>query len=83
MPKRKVGAKGKVTIPKEMRDALGLKSGAKITFEMRNQEIVIKKLQFSGSYTEYFITTSSPKLKKPINIKDLLNQEIEERNISY
>ena len=63
-----------------MRDALGLKPGMEITLEMRGQEIVIKKRQFRGSYTEYFITTSSPKLKKRINIKELLNQEVEERN---
>ena len=63
MPKRNVGPKGQVVIPKQMRDALGLKPGVEITLEMRDQEIVIKKPQVRGSYTEYFITTSSPKLK--------------------
>ena len=80
MPKRNVGPKGQVVIPKQMRDALGLKPGVEITLEMRDQEIIIKKPQVRGSYTEYFITTSSPKLKKRINIKELLNQEVEERN---
>ena len=80
MPKRNVGPKGQVVIPKQMRDALGLKPGVEITLELRNQEIIIKKPQVRGNYTEYFITTSSPKLKKLINIKDLLNQEVEERN---
>ncbi len=80
MPKRNVGPKGQVVIPKQMRDALGLKPGVEITLEMRDQEIIIKKPQVRGNYTEYFITTSSPKLKKRINIKELLNQEVEERN---
>jgi len=80
MPTKNVGPKGQVVIPKRMRDALGLKSGVEVTLELRDQEIVIKKPQVSGSYTEYFITTSSPKLKKRINIKELLNQEVEERN---
>jgi AbrB family looped-hinge helix DNA binding protein len=80
MPTRNVGPKGQVVIPKRMRDALGLKPGVEITLEMRDQEIIIKKPQVRGSYTEYFITTSSPKLKKRINIKELLNQEVEERN---
>ena len=80
MPTRNVGPKGQVVIPKRMRDALGLKPGVEITLEMRDQEIIIKKPQVRGSYTEYFITTSSPKLKKQINIKELLNQEVEERN---
>jgi len=80
MPTRNVGSKGQVVIPKQMRDALGLKPGVGIILELRDQEIIIKKPQVSGSYTEYFITTSSPKLKKQINIKELLNQEVEERN---
>ncbi len=80
MPTRNVGPKGQVVIPKRMRDALGLKPGVEITLEMRDQEIIIKKPQVRGNYTEYFITTSSPKLKKRINIKELLNQEVEERN---
>ena len=80
MPTKNVGPKGQVVIPKRMRDALGLKPGVEVTLELRDQEIVIKKPQVRGSYTEYFITTSSPKLKKRINIKELLNQEVEERN---
>jgi bifunctional DNA-binding transcriptional regulator/antitoxin component of YhaV-PrlF toxin-antitoxin module len=63
-----------------MRDALGLKPGVEVTLEMRDQEIVIKKPQVRGSYTEYFITTSSPKLKKRINIKGLIAQEAEDRH---
>ena len=80
MPTKNIGPKGQVVIPKRMREALGLKPGVEVTLELRNQEIVIKKPQVSGSYTEYFITTSCPKLKKRINIKELLNQEVEERN---
>jgi AbrB family looped-hinge helix DNA binding protein len=80
MPTKNVGPKGQVVIPKRMRDALGLKPGVEVTLELRDKEIIIKKPQIKGSYTEYFITTSSPKLKKKINIKELLNQEVEERN---
>ena len=80
MPKRNVGSKGQLVIPKQMRDALGLKPGAEVTLEMRDQEIVIKKPKVKGSYTEYFITTASPKLKKKVNIKDIINREVEERN---
>jgi AbrB family looped-hinge helix DNA binding protein len=80
MPTKNVGPKGQILIPKRMREALGLKPGVEVTLELRDQEIIIKKPQVKGSYTEYFITTSSPKLKKKINIKELLNQEVEERN---
>jgi hypothetical protein len=39
-----------------------------------------KKNQVNGSYAEYFITTTSPKLKKRVNIKELLEEEIRERH---
>ena len=80
VPTRNIGPKGQIVIPKRMRDALGLKPGVEVTLEMRDQEIVIKKPQVRGSYTEYFITTSSPKLKKRINIKGLIAQEAEDRH---
>ena len=38
-----------------------------------------EKNQVNGSYTEYFTTTSSPKLKKRINIKDLMAEEVKEK----
>jgi AbrB family looped-hinge helix DNA binding protein len=80
MPKRNVGPKGQVVIPKRMRDTLGLNPGVEVILEMRDQEIIIKKPQVRGSYTEYYITTSSPKLTKPMNIKQLMTQEAEERH---
>ena len=79
MPKRNIGPKGQVVIPKQMRDALGLKPGVEITLELRDEEIVIRKPQVNGSYAEYFVTTSAPKLKKLVNIKELLEEEVEER----
>jgi len=83
MSKKTVGPKGQVVIPKRMRDSLGLKPGVEVILEMRDQQIVIKKPRINGSYTEYFITTSSPKLKKPINIKQLITQEAEERHVLH
>jgi hypothetical protein len=38
------------------------------------------KSPMKDSYAEYFSTTASPKLKKRINIKDLIAEEVEERN---
>lgn len=80
MPTKNVGSKGQVVIPKRMREALGLKPGVEVTLELRDHEIVIKKPQVSGNYTEYFITTSHPKLNKRVNIKELIADEVEERN---
>jgi len=79
IPTKNVGTKGQVVIPKRMREALGLKPGVEVTLELRDEEIVIKKSQVKGNYTHYFATTSSPKLKKKVNIKDLIAEEVEER----
>jgi AbrB family looped-hinge helix DNA binding protein len=79
MPAKNVGPKGQVVIPKRMREALGLKPGVEVTLELRDQEIVIRKPQVIGSYADYFASTSCPKLKKKVNIKDLITQEVEEK----
>ena len=40
----KVSQKGQVVIPAPIRKALGLKKGSKVSFELNNGEITIKKL---------------------------------------
>ncbi|HTY75973.1 MAG TPA: AbrB/MazE/SpoVT family DNA-binding domain-containing protein, partial [Candidatus Nanoarchaeia archaeon] len=77
MPKKIVGPKGQVVIPKWMRDTLGLKPGVEVILEMRDQEIIIKKPMVNGNYAEYFIQTSVPKLEKWVSIKELIENEVE------
>jgi len=79
MTTRSIGPKGQVVIPKHMREALALKSGVEVVFELREKEIVIRKPKIGGDYAEYFITTASAKLKKLVNIKELLEDEVNER----
>jgi AbrB family looped-hinge helix DNA binding protein len=45
MPISTLTSKGQVTIPKEIRDALGLKVHDRVNFIERNGEIVIKPLK--------------------------------------
>ena len=80
MPRKNVGQKGQVVIPKQLRDAMGLKPGVEVILELRGDEIVISKPKIEGSYTEYYTTTQTPKLKKLVNIKELINQEAIQRN---
>ncbi len=80
MPRKNVGPKGQVVIPKQLRDALGLKPGVEVVLELRDDEIVITKPKIEGNYTEYFISTSAPKLKKPINIKKIIEEEASNRH---
>ncbi|MHA1209221.1 MAG: AbrB/MazE/SpoVT family DNA-binding domain-containing protein [Candidatus Freyarchaeota archaeon] len=41
--KRIVGPKGQVVIPKDVRDALGLREGSEVVVELRGDEVVIKR----------------------------------------
>jgi len=43
MEKVTVSSKGQIAIPKSIRDALNLSEGAKLTVEVRGQEIVLSK----------------------------------------
>ena len=61
--------------PKPMREAIGIKPGVDVVIELRDNEIVISKPKVDGNYTEYYTSTSVPKLKKHINIKDLILKE--------
>ena len=42
--KARVGARGEIIIPQEIREQLGLHKGVKITVEAKIGEIVVKKL---------------------------------------
>ena len=54
MEKVTVSSKGQIAIPKQVRDALNLSAGTKLTLEVRGQEVVLskgaawKKLQGAG-----------------------------------
>jgi AbrB family looped-hinge helix DNA binding protein len=40
--KRKLGEKGQIVIPKDIRNQLNLKPGENVVFEMKENEIIIK-----------------------------------------
>jgi AbrB family looped-hinge helix DNA binding protein len=80
IPHKNIGQKGQVVIPKQLRDAIGLKPGVEVILELRGDEIVISKPKIEGSYTEYYTTTQVPKLKKVVNIKEIMDQEVAQRH---
>ncbi len=41
----RVGEKGQVTIPKELRNALGIGAGTEVAFEMADDAILVRKVE--------------------------------------
>lgn len=81
MPRKNIGPKGQIVIPQNIREALGLKPGTDVTIEMRGGEVVISKPKIEGSYTEYYTSTSSPKLKETVLIKKIITEEVAQRHV--
>lgn len=67
-------------IPEQLRDALGSKAGVEVILELKDNQIVINKPKIEGSYTEYFTSTQAKKLKKTVNIKDIIEDEVTQRH---
>jgi len=76
---KKIGPKGQVLIPKPIRDALGLEPGGEVVVDVRDGEVVLSKPKIEGNYTEYYVSTRSPKLKKVADIKKVIMEEVAQR----
>ena len=42
-------------------------------------KVVITKPKLKGSYTEYYVSTSAPKLRKPMDVKQIILEEVADR----
>jgi len=74
--KRPLGEKGQVVIPKDIRKMLKLRSGENIVFEVKNEEVSIKKEQDPEDILNQFFTTI--KKKKNITLEEI--RKIEEES---
>ena len=76
----RIGSKGQVVIPKEIREKASLRAGSDVVFDLRDSEVIIRRANPPGKdYTQYFISTYSQKLKRKVDIKRLLGEESFER----
>lgn len=67
--KRELGEKGQVVIPKDIRHLLGLKKGAKIVFEVKDNEVLIRQEKDVDEFLKEFFTIA--RLKKNLTIKGI------------
>ena len=74
--KRKVGPKGQVVIPKDVRKLLNIKPGSEILIEIRENDIVIRSALKDQDFFEKFIKTPK-KLAKKIDLKQIYDKQYE------
>lgn len=76
---RKVGAKGQVVVPEEIRRALGIRPGTEVEFDLREKEAILRKSNAREALEDFF--NDLPKKKKLVIDSDALyDEEMEERH---
>ena len=73
--KRKLRPKGRVVIPKDIRDKLSLTEGAILDFEVEDDAIVVKPEPSREEFVERFLSVKGKKLRKRVDWKSVLDDE--------
>lgn len=77
--RRRVGPKGQIVVPKVFREALGIEPGDEIAMEIRENGLSIRSVMDPESFVEDFCSIPKKKLTRKIDIKRVLEEEVEER----
>ncbi len=72
--KRKIGPKGQIVIPRDVREQLHLQPGCEVFIEILSKEIKIYPTTNADTFLEDFCKTSK-KLDKKIDFKELYDAE--------
>jgi AbrB family looped-hinge helix DNA binding protein len=78
----KVGAKGQVVLPKELRDDLGIKPGDEVVFDKRDEEIVVRRAKTKRELLDELVGSLPPSDVDPLEVlleERRLDREREER----
>jgi len=73
--KRKLGAKGQVVVPKEIREKLRLAEGTNLTFELSGETILVRPEPSPEEVVERFLSVRGRKLRKHMDWKSVLDEE--------
>ena len=73
--KRKLGSKGQVVIPKDIREKLNLAEGATLMFEVSGDTILVRPEPTPDEIVKRFLSVKGKKLRKKVDWKSLLDDE--------
>ncbi len=80
--KRKLGSKGQIVLPWDIREQFGLKTGTDLVFLVEGQQIIIEKAKEPQEIIEEFCTLPENIKKRNITakqIKELIEEQYEEK----
>ncbi len=76
--KRKVGPKGQIVIPKDVRDLLQIGPGKEVLIEVLEKQIIIRASVDPNDFLQEFCSIPSKK-KEKINYKEIYDQQYQKR----
>ena len=77
----RVGKRGQVVIPKEIREKTGVKEGVEVVVEVKGDVVTISRARPPlEDYVSYYRLTYSKKLNHDVDIRRLLEEERAERH---
>ncbi len=77
--RRRVGRRGQIVIPKVFRESLGIKPGGEVIMEVREEGLLIRPGVDPEKFVEEFCATTGEKLTSEIDLKKILEEEVEGR----
>ncbi len=77
--RRPLGQKGQIVIPKDLRNYLGLKEGGEVEFAVEDGKVLLRPALPPEEAVEAYVTVVKKKLKRHINIKKLIEEEVTNR----
>jgi AbrB family looped-hinge helix DNA binding protein len=76
----RVGRKGQVVIPKEIREKTGVKEGVEVVVEAKGDVVTISRAgPPTEDYVSYYSLTYAKKLDHEVDVRGLLEEERAER----
>ena len=72
---RRIGPKGQVVIPKEIRDTLGLSEGTPVRFSLVGEAVEVRREPTPEQVLEKFFTVKGRKVRKRVDWRSILDEE--------